>query len=310
MSGLRRAALAVAALALTASMGSIAAIRYVDAITGVDAGACAIEANPCRTITYAMASAVAGNPGDAIRVAGGTYNKRLGETFPIVVKSGVQLQSGAGAFGTRIDASGVYERVFNASGVNAATLIQGFYITGGQHRPAPDGTNGQGGAILIDGQSQIAIRGNIIANNQARGFDGPGANFTHGGQAFGGAIASFNSSPIIENNVFRSNSARGGDGYSSYEFGGGTAGNAHGGALYLDGGAALVVNNTFLDNVAQGGRGGAFRSQGGEGGDAFSGAIESIGADIVNNIFVGNTVVAGVGGAALQPEAPPQPGHC
>jgi hypothetical protein len=298
-------------LVAVAPLATVAATRHVSAATGVDAGDCTVVANPCKTITYAMSQAAAGNPGDAISVGPGTYHRLLGETFPIVVKSGVQLQSTAGALGTRIDASNAWTRVFNASGVNAATLIQGFYITGGFHQPAADLSNGRGGAILIDGQSAIAIRRNVFADNQARGFDGPGVVFTRGGDAFGGAIASFNSTPIIENNIFRANRVRGGNGFPRFDGSlGGNGGNAYGAALYVANayglGNAIVVNNTFFANVAEGGGGGSssgspfYTDKGGTGGSA-GGTVESFGADTTNNIFVGNSVIAGKGGTATTP---------
>ena len=69
-------------LTLTTTAAASASPRYVNASTGTNTGTCSSSGSPCKTITYAMSQAVAGNPGDLINVAPGTYNVGLGEVFP------------------------------------------------------------------------------------------------------------------------------------------------------------------------------------------------------------------------------------
>lgn len=181
----RLAALALLAVALPAG----AATRFVDAATGVDAGGCTVPASPCKTVTYAMGQAAPGGPGDAIQVGPGSYGIALGEIFPIVVKSGVQLRATGSAVDTILDASGANKRVLELPNANSSTVIEGFTITGGA---VEGGTPiSIGGAMTIDGGAP-AIRRNVIVNNAVRGTPGGEdigkGTATPGGEARGGAI--------------------------------------------------------------------------------------------------------------------------
>jgi hypothetical protein len=64
-------------------------IAYVDAAGGDDANDGATPANPFRTITRALGSAVSG---DVVQLGPGTYDAALGEVFPLVVPEGVILR--------------------------------------------------------------------------------------------------------------------------------------------------------------------------------------------------------------------------
>ncbi|HUP30652.1 MAG TPA: DUF1565 domain-containing protein [Usitatibacter sp.] len=281
-------------LALTTSIPAVAAVaRYVNAASGNNtSNSCTNVASPCRTITYAMAQATAGAPGDAINVAPGTYNVALGEVFPIVIKSGVQLFATGATANTIVDAAGNSSRVFNVSAANASTLIEGLTITGGLHTAPGDGNNTGGGAMLITNSSLIRIRRNVFTGNTVRGFGGVAPSFSK--EAYGGAIMTSGGSPTIENNVFSANTAWGGDGTNG-TVPGGDAGGARGGAI--SGGAAIVVNNTFHGNVARGGAGGSSSGQGGAGGLAFTSAVDLNGATFANNIFTSNLTIAGTAGS-------------
>jgi len=111
--------------------------RYV-ATAGSDAGDCSDSANPCRTISYAIGQAIAG---DTINVAAGTYDSST-ETFPIDIGKTLFLmgaqanadprpsQGGRTGGESVIDAdetSSAVLRVVTTSGVE----INGFTITGG-----------------------------------------------------------------------------------------------------------------------------------------------------------------------------------
>ena len=279
----------------TATTTTVMGARYVNAATGSNTTDCRTQATPCKTITYAMTQAAPGTPGDPINVAPGTYNVASGEVFPIAMTSGVQLQATGTAAATIIDATGSNTRLFNAIGSNASTVIQGLTIMGGFNVGPADGTNVGGGAILIGSLAQINIRRNIFTGNEARGYGGVAPSYSKEG--YGGAIYS-SGSPTIENNVFSTNTASGGDGVGGTT--GGAAGSGHGGAIW--GGAAIVVNNTFYNNVARGGSGGSSSSgQGGAGGQAFSSAVETNNTSVVNNNFANNSSIGGTGGSGSTP---------
>jgi hypothetical protein len=277
----------IAFIALSATPSG-AAILYVNAAIGVNGGSCTSSATPCKTVTYAMAQAAAGGPGDEIRVAPGTHSMELGETFPIVVKSGVRLKAASGAASTILDASGSRSRVLELANSNADTLVEGFTITGGS--PEDPGTppfnfRPIGAGMTIDGGSPT-IRGNLFVNNVARG----GA---YGGEGRGGAIHVANATPLIVNNAFRGNRALGQTAIGHPHFPESGMPGA-GGAIYLEGTGGTISSNTFYRNAAIGSDGrftdlSAFQV----GGSASHGAVYSNGASVINNIFAGNWAEAG-----------------
>src|SRR5437868_9879647 len=116
--------LAAAVIILAAAHAAAATPYYVNASTGNDTTGNGTVGTPWKTIKKGMAVATSG---DIIYVAAGTYDTTNGETFPITVKSGVQL-IGAGATTTIIDANGANTRVIVCSGNSATTLIQSFTI--------------------------------------------------------------------------------------------------------------------------------------------------------------------------------------
>ena len=272
---------------------SEAAILYVDA-TGANSGPCTSLGAACRSVTYAMAQASGGSPGDEIVVAPGTYNTGSGETFPIVVKSGVKLRSATGAESTILDAGGAFRRVLELPSCNVETLVEGFTITGGVAHDSPTNIAPAlwGGGMSIVGGSPT-IRANVFLNNLARA-----TNFlAGGGPGYGGGLLVYSAaSPVILNNVFQGNVAEGGPGNarSSSAFGGGEG---SGGAIYFDGAGGAIANNTFHQNAAIGGVGAtcAFGCNA-AGGGASGGAVRSIGPAVVNNIFAGNSSTGGLDG--------------
>ncbi len=290
-------------LALSIVSAPALAARYVNAASGADTGGCAVQASPCKTITYAMTQAEAG---DAIQVAPGNYGTALGETFPIVVKSGVHLKSTATAADTILDASGATKRVLNLLGTNAATVVEGFTIMGG----APAATYGQAnlaGGMLIEGGAP-KIRKNIFVNNQVRGFDA-GTDLITGGAARGGGIFVLAAAPTIANNIFRSNVARGGLGSVGTVTGPGGPG--EGGGIYLENTVATLNNNTFYANQALGGDGGSGYYAGAGGGPGKAGGIHAHCREICvwaptinNNMLVNNAADGGRGGGGTSGQNP------
>ncbi|HYC37951.1 MAG TPA: DUF4214 domain-containing protein [Usitatibacter sp.] len=279
----------------------VIAPRYVNASSGTNTGDCTSSSTPCKTVTYAMAQATAGTPGDSVNVAPGTYNVALGEVFPITVKSGVQLKSTGNASNTTIDATGAtpMQGILDIAGnAHSGTLIEGFTFMGGMNLGSFGG-NANGGAITLNTGGSPTIRNNVFLANEARGYAGSDPTFVSGGQAYGGAIYA-QGSPNIVNNIFRSNIARGGTGRSVFGVAGSGAGggSGQGGAIYIVG-AGTIVNNTFYGNQAIGGNGGAstVSGTGGGGGNGYAGAVSATNASVNNNVFVDNSAIRGNGGS-------------
>ncbi|MCC7169118.1 MAG: DUF1565 domain-containing protein [Planctomycetes bacterium] len=104
---------------------AFAAHYAVDAMLGNDVTGNGSMAAPWRTITRAHQAPLA--PGDIVRVAAGVYDAALGESFPIVLKPGVQV-TGAAPERTVVRGSGV-ETLFTVTqagttwfGLNEMTL--------------------------------------------------------------------------------------------------------------------------------------------------------------------------------------------
>ncbi len=278
--------------------------RFVAASGGNDAGNdCSAQASPCRTITHAMS--VAGS-GDLITVAPGTYDVALGEVFPIEFKSGVQLESSAGAWATIIDGSGdsvADGLIRSTSNSSSLSRIEGFTIRNGFKTPEQGGV-ALGGAIYIEYGSSGAftLRNNVIANNEARGYTADGTLGQTGGLAWGGAIGIFQSVVHIQNNLFTGNLARGGGGQFHPESpitNNESGGVAYGGAIWFSG-SGSIVGNTFHNNRAIGGDGGVASNGVGSAGPGSGGAVNaggSPGPSIANNIFSHNAAQLGAGGA-------------
>ena len=275
---------------------AVAATRFVNAATGADAGTCTSAAAPCKTITYAMSQAAAGSPGDLVSVAPGTYNTALGESFPITVKSGVQLVSTTNANDAIIDAANAFKRVLQtAAGSNSSTRIQGFTIRNGSLNNGDYFNPGGGGGIFIDGGSPVIAK-NLITGNAVAGYLGTIAPLSSGGHAYGGGIHGVNATPTIANNIISNNTTQGGKGgfglpgYGSA----GPGGNGEGGGLHVSGpGGGAIINNTVYNNSATGGAGGGGTS----GGIGRYGGIYANGLEVKNNIIAKNGAMKGAVGS-------------
>lgn len=230
--------------------------------SGSNAGNNDCLASPCKTITYALSKASGGSPGDTILVAPGTYSNQSGEVFPLNLVSGVSLKSVAGVYFTLITKGGAgIPRLFNLSGNNAFTLLEGFSLRS-THDANFMGGSAQGGSILITGGDQTVIRRNLFLDNVAAGFGGTTSS-PNAGDAYGGSIYVSGASPLIQSNVFRDNEVRGGQGgIGSFSSPGGNGGNAYGAAIYVESGGGTIANNTFYSNSARGGQGRGLRGSG------------------------------------------------
>ena len=120
---------------------------YVDATSGSDVPGGGSQADPWKTITYALNQVIGVN--HTVHMAMGTYDSALGENFPILVKNGVSLVGG-GMDVSMIDASGSNESGVKCIGiVDTTTKIEGFSILGG-------------GGLSISAGSVLKIENNKI----------------------------------------------------------------------------------------------------------------------------------------------------
>lgn len=217
----------------------------------------------------------AGNNGDTVLVAPGTYNENINFSG-----KGITVKSSGGASVTIIDGGGISSVVTFDSNETSASVLSGFTLQNG------DSTNGaeEGGGIQIEAASPT-IQNNIIQNN--KGLNG------------GGGIGLGFASPLIEHNVIRANTQDsrfsggiGGGGISvrgasTAEIIGNTIQNntwptAFGGGISLFGaGAVLIQNNLFVGNTC-------FDS-----GNAIAMANDVSGTLVVQNVFTGNNSTNG-----------------
>jgi parallel beta-helix repeat protein len=163
-------------------------VIYVNPATGQDnASAGSTEAAPYKTITFALTQA---QPGTIIRLAPGNYNQESGETFPLLLKSGVALQGDESTKGqaTLITGAGFYtSRTFARQEITILadnnTTVAGITVT----NPAQRGTgiwvestnptiqnstftnNGREG-VFVTGTGNPKIEGNVFLQNKGNGI--------------------------------------------------------------------------------------------------------------------------------------------
>lgn len=228
------------------------------------------------TIQAAIDAAYAAG-GGTVNVAKGIYSAlENGESFPLIMKDGVQL-IGEGADKCILDAQGQAPTVIDCTGVGNTTRIEGFKIMN-----AISSSPLYGGGIYLNNSNPI-IANNIITGNVAWN---------------GGGINSFLSSPVIIDNIIIGNSAINGGGIICYNYLTGYATNfivanniivgnsasSGGGGIYSSFGATLAItNNTIVGNTAR------------WGGGIYCYASENFGG-ITNNIIAMNTVTTLGGG--------------
>lgn len=173
------------------------------------------------TITDALASA---RSGDTIWINSGTYSPASGETFPLVLKSGVNL-TGAGTHCTILDASGSGQPILALSGasLSVSPVISKLQLHGG------GGAGVDGGAVSLSGNtgSPVILKNCLIQANTADR---------------GGAVWAEAASVRIENSELRGNTA-----------------SLLGGCVAVWGAGAQVelVSSVVTQNVCETGSGGA-----------------------------------------------------
>ncbi|OUL17929.1 DUF1565 domain-containing protein [Nostoc sp. 106C] len=172
---------------LTAQVPATATVIYVNPATGADtASAGATEAAPYKTITFAVSKAQAGT---VIQLAPGTYNQQSGETFPLLLKSGVTLRGDESSKGQAvlITGGGFYtSRTFARQDITIladnGTTIAGVSVTN---------PNQRGTGVWVESTNPL-ITNNTFANSVREGVFVTGTG-----------------NPKIENNIFVQNKGNG-----------------------------------------------------------------------------------------------------
>lgn len=206
------------------------------ATTGNDASGCGAEANPCRTVQYAVDEAL---PGEEIRVATGVYTGvqvRSAITQVVFISKTVVVRGGYTpadweyadpvANPTTLDAEGL-GRVLVLSGTISPT-IEGLRITGGNATGLGGGPVGRsaGGGVYLSYSDGLLRNNTIVSNTANTGWVGDGG----GLYILGGA-------PVLEGNTIRGNV-------------GSTVDDGYGGGLCMAASEASLLGNLIEGNIA------------------------------------------------------------
>jgi len=187
------------------------------------------QSRPYESIQPAIDDAV---DGDEIVVAPGTFY----EAIDFKGKA-IRLYSSGGANVTKIYGAGYYHVVQCVTGEDADTILEGFFITGGNaNGPNPNDKSGGG---MYNSNSSPTVTNCVFIGNVA---------------TYGGGMYNISSSPTVTNCVFSANFALNGGGM--YNFGGGS---------YLSD-CSFRSNYTFNGEDYAYPRGGLHGNHGGEGG--------------------------------------------
>ncbi len=259
-------------LALTVGLAPTAqaATRFV-ATTGNDSSnTCLASGSPCKTITFALARALAG---DTISVAAGTYNTALGESFPLVINQDLTL-TGAGAGSTILDATGANTTVIVVGGQTA--MISGVTITGGNVSNSMCPSCEVFGGGLFNFGTTLTLTNSTVSGNTASCT----ATIPSGGCfASGGGLVNLGGSLTVTNSTVSGNAA-------SCITSGGDLCRAQGGGLANFLGPLTVTNSTVSGNTASCTAGGSGVCSASGGGISFGGGTLTL----TNATVTANTV--------------------
>ena len=167
---------------ITVYTSPLPSVYYVDAVHGDDLLGDGTQGSPWQTISYALGRVQ--DEGSEIRVAPGVHDGALGESFPLVMNSGVSL-SGAGYSSTVLSGDGVNPVVLFSRGqvYSDTTSLSGFEIGDGSSGVTVEGRgddypaptiennwitrNDNGVLIALEGYQRefSLIRDNLISGN-------------------------------------------------------------------------------------------------------------------------------------------------
>ncbi|MBD2198909.1 MULTISPECIES: DUF1565 domain-containing protein [Calothrix] len=171
---------------LIAQVPATGTVIYVNPATGADTAGGGTQAAPFKTITFALSQAQAGT---VIQLAAGNYNQQSGETFPLLMKSGITLRGDEASKGQTviITGGGFYtSRTFARQDITILaennTAIAGLTITN---------PNTRGTAVWVESTNPL------ITNNT----------FTK--SVRDGVFVTGTGNPKIENNIFVQNTGNG-----------------------------------------------------------------------------------------------------
>jgi parallel beta-helix repeat protein len=155
---------------------------FVNPLVGKDTNAGDTQRSPFRTITHALRSA---QPNTVIMLAIGTYTADTGESFPLIIPAGVQLQGDPGTKGEsiviqgggsfRTAATGRQNVAIVAAGHIVGVTISnpnlngyGLWIESGSPRIANNTfTENNLAGVAVMGDSMPTLRGNAFSNNRS-----------------------------------------------------------------------------------------------------------------------------------------------
>ncbi|WP_413161300.1 DUF1565 domain-containing protein [Capilliphycus salinus ALCB114379] len=161
-------------------------VIYVDPVNGVDSDTSGNNANPFRTLTYALQKA---QPGVTVQLAPGTYSQQTGEIFPISVPDGVVLRGEASNNGQNVVIIGGGNFVSPTFARQNVTLrTQGNSQISGVTVTNP---NTRGTALWVE-SSTPTITDSTFANSKRDGI-----------------FISAEGNPKVENNIFIQNEGNG-----------------------------------------------------------------------------------------------------
>ncbi|BAY09727.1 DUF1565 domain-containing protein [Calothrix sp. NIES-2098] len=212
---------------LTAQAPATATVIYVNPATGADtAGAGTTQAAPYKTITFALNQA---QPGTVIQLAPGTYNQQSGETFPLLLKSGVTLRGDESTKGQGISITGggfYTSKTFARQDITIladnGTTIAGLTVTNPNQRGTAvwvESTNplitnntftkSVREGVFITGTGNPKIENNIFVQNTGNGVSvaksaqGEIRNNLFQETGFGIAIGGSSTPLVVENQIFQ-----------------------------------------------------------------------------------------------------------
>ena len=260
------AGLMLGAFASTPARASINAVRYVSPI-GVDSIGTNCLSAPCRTISFAIGRATAG---DTINVAAGTYAEN------VQIDKNVTVQ-GAGSSTTIID-GGSIGPVFYIFGTGTDVTLSGLTIQNGS---ATTGLYQYGGGIYYESAGQLTVSAaNIISNTALQG----------GGGIFSQGQLTLNSVNVLNNSI---SGAQGGGGLrisneaklTDVTIANNSSASQGGGIYNL--GTTQLSNVTIANNAADLGGGGLYNNGGtviGTGGEIRNNQSNLNGGGIYNTV--------------------------